>query len=149
MMKYQEIGREALKYAFNGLAGFGVGVLLGKALQGPSMIVGGILAIGFVALKALRTLVRNFAIRQDMHLSNYQIVKNITGTVLNLAVNAALYAFGIFGTNSFMVISGASLAVCALNIGLGLYIKYSEQDELMSDIVVGEKSPWYLHNAYA
>ncbi len=148
-MDWRDIGTETIKYAVTGFAGFGFGALIGSVNEGSPYVSGGILGVAFVASRALSQFIRKFAIDRDMHLSNYHITKHIAGTLLKLATAAAFFAFGILNTTGLLVMGGVSLAFCAVEIGIGLYIKYSESDELMGDIVLDKKSPWHLGHAYS
>lgn len=148
-MNWREIGTESLKYAFTGLAGFGAGALIGHLNESPPFMTGGILSVGFVASRALSIFIRKKAIEHDIQLSSYQIVKHIAGTALKLATAVAFFACGILSTSGLMLMGGFSLAFCAVEIGIGLYIKYTEGDELMGDVVLDKKTPWHLGHAYA
>ena len=148
-MDWRKVGAEAYNYAFIGLAGFGAGALIGKMNNSSPFAGGGIMAVGILASKALRGFIRNKSVDNDIHLSNYHITKNIAGTVLSLATAVAFFAAGILSTTGLMMMVGSSLAFCAIEIGIGLYIKYTENDELMGDIDLNKPSPWYLIRAYA
>lgn len=148
-MEWRDIGTEALKYSVTGFAGFGFGAVFGKFADHSPFETGALFAVSFIASKALNTLVRKIALKHDFQLSTYHIVKRLADTALKLATAVALFAIGVFSTTGLLFAGGVSLAFCALDIGLGVYLKYSQQDDLLDDVVIDKQTPWSIRHAYA
>lgn len=148
-MEWREVGTEALKYSITGFTGFGLGAVFGS-LAGKSAVDSGIVfAVSFIASRALNALVRKLALKNDLQLSTYHIVKRLADLALKIATATTLFAVGVLSSTGLIVMGSVSLAFCAIDIGLGIYLRYSEQDDLLDDVVVDKSTPWYIKHAFA
>ena len=148
-MEWRNVGTEALKYAVTGFAGFGLGAVFGKATGNPPFSTGGVFAVSFVGSRVLNSFVRKQSLKYDLNLSTYHIVKKIADTLLKLVTAVSLFSIGVLSTTGFMVMGGVALTFCAIEIGLGVYLKYTEQDELLDNITVDTKTSWLISRAFA
>lgn len=148
-MEWRDVGVEALKYSVTGFAGFGFGAVFGKLADHAPFETGALFAVSFIASRALNTAVRKIALKLDLQLSTYHIVKRVADTALKLAVAISLFAMGVFSTTGLMFVGGVALAFCAVDIGVGVYLRYSGQDDLLDDVVDDKQNPWFVRHAYA
>jgi hypothetical protein len=148
-MDVRTVGMEAMKYAATGFAGLGIGAVLGQATGVPPMNCAVVCSAAFIACRAFDQFARKNALSRDWELSTFQIVKSIGWAMIGMTAAVSLFALGVLSTKSLFVMAALTAAFSVINISLGVYIKYSGDDDLLEDIVMNDKTSWHVRFASA
>lgn len=148
-MDLNKLGGELAGYTLAGLAGFSVGAILGVVTKSPPYVVGSVLAITFIASRALRCLIKSQAFYCDMRLSTYHIVRTVADGLCSIASYAALFALGMMSSHYLMVAGSLTIAYTICEIAVGVVIRFTENDDVIRKIEITDQTPWHVRLAYA
>jgi hypothetical protein len=148
-MELKQVGIEALKYAAYGAVAFASGALMGKMCGGSPLLAGAVNAVTAVAVRALDPLTRKLAESQDWNLSTFKIARTLGQGLVAVASIAALVALGIIGAPGAIFFGVVAAVMFGLNLGIGIYLSQSEEDQSINNFVMDDNSPWHVKHSYA